>query len=220
MAIGSTRLFYVGIGLVLAFAAGPAGATPIQYDFTGGTATLEVEVSGIGTVVDTTAPLVGTFATFDAMVPALTDVNWVIADTIPLGLLLGTLDVNVVVTDNAVFSAPATATGPGTYDWSGGSFDVLATVALSGGLAGPLGPTQFSSNVPTADGTVTIAGNTATFTASRQAMFSFVHSGKTVTIFSTISFTGVPEPGLAALLLVAGGGFWASQRRSGRGVRA
>lgn len=178
-----------------------ASATPVQYNFVSGTAMLDVEVNGIP-ITSLTAPVTGTFFTFDGMVPALTDLEILIDDTIDLGFLLGMLDVSVSVVDAAGFSAPAASAGPGSWTWAGGAFDVVADVVLSGGLAGFFSQ-QILATVPNASGTVDVSGNTATLHAQREAMFSFLHGGKTIEFFATIDFVGVPEPGTAGLLFAA-----------------
>ena len=192
-------LFTASIASLLAVTGTTALATPVQYDFVSGTAMLEVEVNG-SPVISLSAPVVGTFFTFDGMTPAVTDLEFLIQDSIYLGASLGMLDVLVTVTDAAGFSALASPTGPGTWDWAGGAFDVVADVVLSGGLGGGFSQ-QIVAQVPNADGTVLVVGNTATVHAERRSMFNFNHDGKTIEIFAAVDFVGVPEPGGLALLV-------------------
>ncbi len=186
---------------VLLFVASAAQATPVSYGFVSGSAMLDIEVNG-SPISSLSAPVTGTFFTFDAMVPALTDLEIVIDDTIDLGLLLGTLDISVVVTDGAGFSAPAGGTGPWT--WTGGPFDIAADVTLSGGLAGGFSQ-LINVSSPSAGGTVDVSGSSGTLHAVRSSMFTFLHGGQTVEVFATIDFVGVPEPALGALILIGMG---------------
>ncbi len=192
------QAFLLGFALPC-LAGSPAAASPITYDFVSGSALLEIDVDG-STVLSTTAPLVGTSTTFDDMIPAVTDVMWDVSDSIDLGLLLGILDIDVTVTSAPGFSAPATPTGAGAWDWAGGAFDVDAMVSLTGGLLGDLGPLNVVSTVPSASGTVTVVGDTATITAAKEEMFHFFHGGKKITVFKSISFVGVPEASTLALV--------------------
>ena len=207
----SVRLLMVACALGLL--AAPAVASPIQYTFQSGSAQLDVGVAGVGNF-SSSASLVGSSTTFDDMIPAITDVDWLIQDSVDLGIILGTLNVTVSIVDSAGFSSVASSTGAGTYDWSGGGFDVVATVSLTGGLIGDTGPIVVGGTIDSATGTVTIAGNTGTFTADKRHMFDIHHGGYTVTVEAALNFVGtaVPEPGTAVLLLSAALG-WARIRR-------
>lgn len=188
-----------------------AAAVPIQYDFVAGTASVEVAIDGdVQEVVST--PLSGSFVSFDAMAPAVTDLEYLIEDEIDLGDLFGTLELALTVEDGAGFSAPATQVGADSFTYTGGPLVLSAAVTVSGGSLGfwGNGGDPVEATIDPVDGTVDVVGNTAFVHTEKELSFDFIPFSEDdgeVVVTASVDFEGVPDPGPAVLLLLAGAGF-------------
>lgn len=198
-----------------------AAAVPIQYDFVAGNASVEVAIDGdVEEVVST--PLSGSFVSFDAMAPAVTDLEYLIEEEIDLGSAFGTLELALTVVDGAGFSAPATQVAPGSFTYTGGPLLLSAEVTVSGGSLGfwGNGGNPVEATIDPVDGTVDVVGSTAFVNTETELSFDFVpfsEENGEVVVTASVDFEGVPEPGPAVLLLLAGAGLGvrAARRRHG-----
>ncbi|MDX1649950.1 MAG: hypothetical protein R3263_08865, partial [Myxococcota bacterium] len=150
-----------------------AAATPITYAFQSGTASVLVEVDG-SEAGSASAPLDGSFFTFDAMVPEVVDLEYLVQESLDLDATLGTLTVDVLVeggTDDVPgFSMPATDQGGGLFTYVGGPLELTAFVELSGGSIGfwDNGGNPIQVTIDDVDGSVQITGDTATVVTQKQ----------------------------------------------------
>lgn len=211
----------------LLLASGTAQASPITYNFTGGSATLTATVIGFGTIAVGTVPLTGTQVTFDTGPPAgLTSFLFTAGPAGPLPLSGIFSGVNVTLASLSI--APgggyaSTATGPspnpGTYNYTASNIAVNGVASLSGLVN--TGPTAFGTSNPFLAGQVTVGGlgtlglNGITLgTLALPAIPSIFFPGGTATLKADVLFTGiVPEPG-TVLLLSAGLAGLACTRRA------
>lgn len=204
-AVVAARRLALPVFAALSLLAASADATPVRYDYVTGVASFRL-VQGQTVLGADTAALVGTFATFDAAAPALTDLEFVIDDgAVTLGPL-GSIDVTLTATDAPGFSAPATPLGGGVYSWSGGGVDVVGSLSFTGGLlAGQTVPVNLF--LPSLNGNFRTA-STATETfglANAFNVYFFTLGGVQYHVQASVAFKGeaVPEP--ASALLVAAG---------------
>ena len=206
--------------------ASAAHATPVTYNFTGGSATLSATVVGFGTIAVGTIALTGTQVTFDTGPPA--KLNSFLFTAGPAGPLpMSGVFSGVSVTLASLSIAPgggysSTASGPspnpGTYNYNASTIAVSGVASLSGLVTA--GPTAFGTNNPFLSGQVVVAGggtlglNGITLgTLAIPAIPSIFFPGGTATIKADVLFTGiVPEPGTALLLATGLAGLVASRR--------
>lgn len=193
--------------------AASAGATPLQYDFVRGSASVRLVQAQTVLAADS-ADLTGTFATFDDAVPALTDFEWVVDDgSIVLGPL-GTIDALLTATPAPGFSAPATPAGVDVWNWSGGPVSVVGSLSFTGGLLG--GQTvPVNIQLPELHGTfrtATLGDDTFSLTNAIN-VYQFDLQGQHYILQLGVAFKGlaVPEPSTA--VLVAMGLVIAARRR-------
>lgn len=193
--------------------AASAGATPLQYDFVRGSASVRLVQQQTVLATDS-ADLTGTFATFDDAVPALTDFEWVVDDgSIVLGPL-GTIDAQLTATPALGFSAPATVAGVDVWNWSGGPVSVVGSLSFTGGLLdGQTVPVNIL--LPEIHGTfrtATVDDDTFSLTNAIN-VYQFDLEGQHYILQLGVAFKGlaVPEPSTA--VLVAMGLVIAARRR-------
>ena len=119
-----------------------SAAAPIQYDFSSGAVEIGIFAdNGATEIVTTEADLVGTFVTFDDMVPELVDFELVIQDTVDLGFF-GIVDLDLTIAPGLGFSAPASHLIGTQFIWQGGPIQTTGEVTgVSGMLASLLGTT-------------------------------------------------------------------------------
>lgn len=192
-------------------AAGSAGATPITYFFTGGSATITATYSA-STIGAGTIPLSGTQVTFDTSPKSLVSFAFAAAgpSTVNLsGILTGasvTLSGVSIVPGSGYtnFSVTGPFSPPNTYNYTVGPVNVSGNAQFAGTISTGLLPFSFSN--PSLSGQVQIngAGNLSLNGITLGVLnlpASGAFPGGAVTIKADLLFTGlVPEPGTALLL--------------------
>jgi hypothetical protein len=191
-----------------------AVATPITYGYLAGHATVNL-ASGNTVLSSDTATITGTFVTFDAAIPALLDFEFVIDDgAVNLGPL-GSVDVMLTATAPNTFLGPATLIGPDNYTWSGGPYDIVGSLAFTGG---PLNGSNVPVNLTLPDlsgyfRTGSVNGNDFSLTNAVD-IYHFAVNGVPYKVQVMVQFNAIPVPEPATAALLAGGlGLVATRRR-------
>lgn len=181
-----------------------AGAAPITYAFTSGSASLSLKLNGY-VVASASAPLDGMSLTFDAAAQAITDLDLLLTDQVSFPMLLGrdTLSFSIQAVDGPGYSSSGSGSNP--YSVTSGPLTITFTGVIfdSGGAPPPNIVISSSLTTGPVGSTVTVAGNdlTAVFASTKMLQ----HGWQTIELWVAVTFQGtaVPEPSLA-LLLAAG----------------
>jgi hypothetical protein len=185
-----------------------AHASPVTYDFTGGSVTLSAMVNGVDLLpAGQQIPLTGTQVTFDASALQLTSFQFkdagptTVALTGPLAGTSLTLSALNVVPDASYSTISAAGTNP--YNFTVGAIDASGMYSLSGLVT--RGSTPFSGANPFLSGQITTSAagsGTDILDLTGITLGVFSVSGKTVTLKGDIVFDGVtPVPLPAAVWL-------------------
>jgi hypothetical protein len=192
----------LALAISLPLGAVVASATPITYGFHAGFATVNL-ATGNTVLSSDTATITGTFVTFDSAVPALTDFEFVVDDgAVNLGPL-GSVDVLLTATAPPSFSGPATPIGPDNWSWTGSAYDIVGSLAFTGGpFNGQTVPVNLT--LPNLSGffrTGTVNGNDFSLTNAVD-IYQFTLNGVPYKVQVMVQFNAlpVPEPATAALL--------------------
>jgi hypothetical protein len=197
-------------------------ATPIVYNFTSGQVTASASIISGSTITpiqlngspSVTVGLTGTSVTFDTAVSpgnALPAFSFVTSAT-------GTLNLSPAVGTVTTVSLSALSVGPGTgyassvvgsgpYNFNAGPITSSGTISLNGGAFN-----AFTANTPTATGQVNLGVNELDLNGITLWQRN-LGGGQFLVIKGDFVFHGVPEPGLAVLIVCAGAVLAASRRR-------
>jgi hypothetical protein len=190
-----------------------ASATPISYAFHAGHATVNL-ATGNTVLSSDTAAITGTFVTFDAAVPALTDFEFIVDDgAVDLGPL-GSVDVLLTATAAPGFSGPAIPIGPENWSWSGSAYDIVGSLGFTGGpFNGQTIPVNLT--LPNLSGffrTGTVNGNDFSLTNAVD-IHPFSVNGVPYKVQVMVQFNAVPVPEPATAALLAAGLVALARRR-------
>ena len=220
----STRKTMTRFGLAVIVAGIPAlaCASPVTYEYTGGSVTITATIGSSTVAEPTTIALTGNFATFDAAAGTLTNFDFTTtgSTTVALtGALAGeSITVsNLVATPGAGYTSSTMGYGSGLYSFNASPVNAQGQYSLSGSLWN-VASTGFNVNTTGLTGQLQTVGDQ--FALNGITIATKTTGGQSVSLKADIDFTGVqvvPVPP-AIWLLASGLGLvglpWLRRRRA------